>query len=417
MASSVGPATPLVQDSPPALRDFLKWGKPTKPGTRRQGQGNAAVGCDRNGERGQGQDSGIRERECPYARHRSCRTRIASPYRLSSAITSVPLFFPSFRKTAEVPLLFLKGTVKRMTQNQEAVCGQLKLVQGTIMVQWESGRRSENVDDRRSMGPRGVAMGGIGTVVMLIVVFLVSGGDLGQVLRFFLANQGQIVQKQPANQAPNPEDDEMAEFAKVILADTEDVWTKLFAEMGRDYPKPTMVLYRNQVQSGCGNASSAAGPFYCPADQRLYLDLSFFEELDRRFGAPGDFARAYVIAHEVAHHVQNQLGLMDRRKELVGRGMSENEFSVRLELQADFLAGVWAHHAQDERKILDPGDIDEGLRAAAAIGDDTLQKKSQGYVVKESFTHGSSAQRVRWFKKGFETGDIRQGDTFGTDNL
>lgn len=293
----------------------------------------------------------------------------------------------------------------------------MKLVQGTIMVQWESGRRSENVDDRRSMGPRGVAMGGIGTVVMLIVVFLVSGGDLGQVLRFFLANQGQIVQQQPANQAPNPEDDEMAEFAKVILADTEDVWTKLFAEMGRDYPKPTMVLYRNQVQSGCGNASSAAGPFYCPADQRLYLDLSFFEELDRRFGAPGDFARAYVIAHEVGHHVQNQLGMMERRKELVGRGMSENEFSVRLELQADFLAGVWAHHAQDERKILDPGDIDEGLRAAAAIGDDTLQKKSQGYVVKESFTHGSSTQRVRWFKKGFETGDIRQGDTFGTDNL
>lgn len=285
------------------------------------------------------------------------------------------------------------------------------------MVRWESGRRSENVEDRRSMGPRGMAMGGAGTIIMLVVVFLVSGGDLGQVLRFFLANQGQMAQQQPANQAPDPEEDEMADFASVILADTEDVWTKQFAQMGRDYVPVPMVLYRNQVQSGCGNASSAAGPFYCPADQKLYLDLSFYEELDRRFGAPGDFARAYVIAHEVGHHVQNLLGMMDKRRELVGRQMTENEFSVRLELQADFLAGVWAHYAQDERQILDPGDIDEGLRAAAAIGDDTLQKKAQGYIVKESFTHGSSAQRVRWFKKGFETGDIRQGDTFTTDDL
>jgi len=285
------------------------------------------------------------------------------------------------------------------------------------MVRWESGRRSENVEDRRSMGPRGMAMGGAGTIIMLVVVFLVSGGDLGQVLRFFLANQGQMALQQPANQAPDPEEDEMADFASVILADTEDVWTKQFAQMGRDYVPVPMVLYRNQVQSGCGNASSAAGPFYCPADQKLYLDLSFYEELDRRFGAPGDFARAYVIAHEVGHHVQNLLGMMDKRRELVGRQMTENEFSVRLELQADFLAGVWAHYAQDERQILDPGDIDEGLRAAAAIGDDTLQKKAQGYIVKESFTHGSSAQRVRWFKKGFETGDIRQGDTFTTDDL
>jgi len=283
------------------------------------------------------------------------------------------------------------------------------------MIQWESGRRSENVDDRRSMGPRGVAMGGVGTIVMMVIIYFVSGGDLGQVLRFFLANQGQAVQQQ-ANQQPNPQDDQLADFASVILADTEDVWTVQFQKMGREYRPTEMVLYRNQVQSGCGNASSAAGPFYCPADQKLYLDLSFYEELDRRFGAPGDFARAYVIAHEVGHHVQNLLGMMDQRQEMLRR-MSENEFSVRLELQADFLAGVWAHYAQVERNILEPGDIEEGLRAASAIGDDTLQKKSQGYVVKESFTHGSSAQRVRWFKKGFETGDLRQGDTFSAKDL
>lgn len=262
-------------------------------------------------------------------------------------------------------------------------------------------------------------MGGMETILMMVIIYFVSGGDLGQVLRFFLANQGQIVQQQPGRQGnppPDAEDNKMADFASVILADTEDVWTSIFADMGRQYIPVPMVLYRNQVQSGCGNASSAAGPFYCPADRKLYLDLSFYEELDRRFGAPGDFARAYVVAHEVGHHVQNLLGIMQKRESMM-RQMSENEFSVRLELQADFLAGVWAHHAQDERNILEPGDIDEGLRAAAAIGDDTLQKKSQGYVVKESFTHGTSAQRVRWFKKGYESGDIRDGDTFSARDL
>ncbi|WP_437231158.1 KPN_02809 family neutral zinc metallopeptidase [Planctomicrobium sp. SH661] len=279
-------------------------------------------------------------------------------------------------------------------------------------MRWESGRRSGNVEDRRAMSPRGVAMGGMGTVIMMILIYFLSGGDLGQVLQFFLANQGQAVQQQPgANRPPDPEEEEMAEFAKVILGDTEDVWTKIFAQAGGRYPPTPMVLYRGRVQSGCGTASSAAGPFYCPADQKVYLDLSFYEELDRRFGAPGDFARAYVIAHEVGHHVQNVLGTMKKRESLRGR-MNENEFSVRLELQADFLAGVWAHHAQIDRQILEPGDIDEGLRAAAAIGDDALQKKAQGYVVPDSFTHGTSAQRARWFKKGFETGDINQGDTF-----
>jgi predicted metalloprotease len=249
----------------------------------------------------------------------------------------------------------------------------------------------------------------------LILVFIFSGGDLGQVLRFFVANQlgNQQVQRQAP---PGPKDDQLADFASVILADTEDVWTQIFAQQGKQYVPCTMVLYRQRVQSGCGNASAAAGPFYCPVDQKVYLDLSFYEELDQRFGAPGDFARAYVIAHEVGHHVQNLLGTMGRKDELLRR-MSENEFSVRLELQADFLAGVWAHHAQVDRKILEPGDLEEGLNAAAAIGDDTLQKRSQGYVVEDSFTHGTSAQRVRWFKKGFDSGDLRQGDTFNARDL
>jgi predicted metalloprotease len=283
------------------------------------------------------------------------------------------------------------------------------------MVRWQSGRRSDNVDDRRSLQPRGLAMGGGGTIILLLMVFIFSGGDLGQVLRFFLANQigNQQVQRQAP---PGPEDDQLADFAKVILGDTEDVWKQVFSQQGRQYEPCTMVLYRQRVQSGCGNASAAAGPFYCPLDQKVYLDLSFYEELARRFGAPGDFARAYVIAHEVGHHVQNLLGIMDRKDELLRR-MSENEFSVRLELQADFLAGVWAHHAQVDRKILEPGDLEEGLNAAAAIGDDTLQKRSQGYVVQDSFTHGTSAQRVRWFKKGFDTGDIQQGDTFSARDL
>jgi len=284
------------------------------------------------------------------------------------------------------------------------------------MVRWESGRRSDNVEDRRSATPaRGIALGGGGTILMLIVVFLVSGGDLGQVLKFFLANQGQVARQQAPRQ-PDPQEDEQAEFASVILADTEDVWKKIFAQQGERYQPAPMVLYRDRVTSGCGPASSAAGPFYCPADRKVYLDLSFYEELDRRFGAPGDFARAYVIAHEVGHHVQNLMGVMDTRREMT-RHMSENEFSVRLELQADFLAGVWAHHAQVDRKILEEGDIEEGIRAAAAIGDDALQKKSQGYVVPESFTHGSSEQRVRWFKKGLKSGDLSQGDTFRAKEL
>ncbi|SFI38969.1 KPN_02809 family neutral zinc metallopeptidase [Planctomicrobium piriforme] len=284
------------------------------------------------------------------------------------------------------------------------------------MVRWESGRRSDNVEDVRSRGPGGrVALGGGGTIIMLILVFIFSGGDLGQVLRFFLANQGNVQQQQAPAQ-PDPEEDQQAEFASVILADTEDVWTEQFAKLGKQYRPTPMVLYRGQVRTGCGVGSASAGPFYCPVDQKVYLDLTFYEELDRRFGAPGDFARAYVIAHEVGHHVQNLLGIMDTREQMLQQ-MSENEFSVRLELQADFLAGVWAHYANIDRHILEPGDLEEGLRAASAIGDDTLQKRSQGYVVEDSFTHGSSAQRMKWFKKGYETGDLRQGDTFRAKDL
>ncbi len=215
------------------------------------------------------------------------------------------------------------------------------------------------------------------------------------------------------------EEQRLGEFVSVVLADTEDVWNKLFAENGRRYVEPKMVLFSQSVQSGCGGASAAMGPFYCPPDQRVYIDLGFYRELQTRFRSPGDFAQAYVIAHEVGHHVQNLLGISDKVHAARSRVNERdyNELSVRLELQADFYAGVWAHHAQKYRKILEPGDIEEALRAASAIGDDNIQKQSQGYVVPDSFTHGTGEQRVRWFKLGFETGDMKKGDTFNADRL
>jgi predicted metalloprotease len=206
----------------------------------------------------------------------------------------------------------------------------------------------------------------------------------------------------------------MGKFVAVVLADTEDVWNKQFQDMRRQYREPKLILFTGRVQSACGHASAASGPFYCPADQHVYIDLAFYRELKERFKAPGDFAQAYVIAHEVGHHVQRLMGTTERIDSMRGR-VSEAEYnrlSVRLELQADFYAGVWAHHAQKVKRILEPGDVEEALRAAAAIGDDRLQKQSQGYVVPDSFTHGTSEQRVRWFRRGFETGDLRQGDTF-----
>jgi predicted metalloprotease len=264
-------------------------------------------------------------------------------------------------------------------------------------------------------GGGGMAIGGgLGTIV-LVLVALFFGVDPRALLEQAPQTTPQTAPSQPGARPS----DEGGQFVSAVLGSTEDVWRQVFPQQaGRPYREPTLVLFENRVQSACGGASAAVGPFYCPADQKVYLDLSFFRELSARFGAPGDFAAAYVVAHEVGHHIQNQLGLTRRVDAARGR-VSEREYndlSVRLELQADFLAGVWAHHAQ-RSDLLDPGDIEEAMRAAEAIGDDKLQQQGQGYVVPDSFTHGSSAQRARWFRRGYETGDIRQGDTFSAPSL
>jgi len=262
------------------------------------------------------------------------------------------------------------------------------------------------------MSPGRMAVGGgLGSIIMVVIALLMGVNPMA------LLQQGQVGPQGPG--AVDPQDEERAAFVKVVLADTEDVWNKLFNQMGQTYEEPKLVLFRGQVESACGMADSAVGPFYCPADHKVYVDLEFFQELQQRFGAPGDFAQAYVIAHEVGHHVQNLLGTSDRVHNQRER-LSKTEFnklSVRLELQADFLAGVWAHHAQQMRNILEEGDIEEAMRAAQAIGDDRLQRQAQGYVVPDSFTHGTSEQRARWFRRGFQTGDIRRGDTFSEESL
>lgn len=279
---------------------------------------------------------------------------------------------------------------------------------------WQGRRGSSNVDDRRGIGGPVAVGGGIIGVIALVLNFLMGGNvDPSQIPGIGGGGGRQLSADQQAAE------DQRAQFAKVVLADTEDVWNELFRRAGQQYAEPRMVLFRNAVQSGCGQASSASGPFYCPADQQVYIDLSFYEDLQSRFNAPGDFAMAYVIAHEVGHHIQYLQGTSDQMARL-RRQVSEeeyNQYSVRLELQADFYAGVWAHHAQRTKNILEAGDIEEALNAANAIGDDRLQKQSQGYVVPESFTHGTSAQRMYWFRKGFETGDISQGDTFNATRL
>lgn len=273
-------------------------------------------------------------------------------------------------------------------------------------MRWQGRRESDNVEDRRGMGGGTIVGGGLGVLVLGLIVYLL-GGDPSQ-----LINQG--TQSAPANEQVIAAQEESAKFVKVVLADTEDVWNKLFQQNEKQYQEPHLVLFNGSVQSGCGGASSATGPFYCPMDQRVYIDLSFYDELQQRFQAPGDFAMAYVVAHEVGHHVQNLLGISGKVQAARERASEEqsNALSVRLELQADFLAGVWAHHAQKMKNILESGDIEEALNAANAIGDDNLQKQAQGYIVPESFTHGTSQQRMYWFKKGFETGDMNQGDTF-----
>ena len=278
-------------------------------------------------------------------------------------------------------------------------------------MRWQSGRRSGNVEDRRGRGVGGrvAAGGGLATLVVLAVALL-TGTDPQDVAD--LVAGPQMSTEAPAG--PPPADDEQAQFVSVVLADTEDTWNALLPELGRPYQEPTLVLFSDMVGSACGTASSAVGPFYCPPDGTVYLDMSFFRDLDERFGAPGDFARAYVVAHEVGHHVQNLLGIageVSARRQRVS-GAESNRLSMRMELQADCFAGVWGHLAESRRDLLEAGDVEEGLRAAAAIGDDRLQRQTQGQVVPESFTHGSSEQRVTWFRRGLETGDPAACDTF-----
>jgi len=282
-------------------------------------------------------------------------------------------------------------------------------------MRWTSGRQSDNVEDQRGSRVPLVAGGGIGSIV-LVLLALYFGIDPSVVL------QGQPPAQQTTQQAPAASSrggDEIRDFVSVVLADTEDTWREIFRRMNREYIDPKLVLFSGSVQSACGMAGAAVGPFYCPGDHKLYLDTSFFRDLRDRFGAPGDFAQAYVIAHEVGHHVQTLLGISDKVQN-ARRGADRtqaNALSVRLELQADCFAGVWAKNADKTRHILEEGDVDEALGAATAIGDDRLQKQSQGRVVPESFTHGSSAQRVRWFQRGFESGEVRQCDTFAADRV
>ena len=266
------------------------------------------------------------------------------------------------------------------------------------------GRRSTNISDRRGMGPA-VAGGGIG-VLVLTVIGLLFGVDPRALIQ-----AGGSAPTTEQQGTPGTPTDAAGDAAAGMLGSTEDAWNAIFAQSGQDYPEPTLVLFEGAVQSACGFAQAAMGPFYCPQDQQVYIDLSFFRELSERFGAPGDFAQAYVVAHEVGHHVQNILGVFD-----ANRGRRDNETSVRQELQADCLAGVWAHHARQAGQ-LEAGDIEEALGAASAIGDDRLQRQAQGFVVPESFTHGSSEQRVRWFREGYDSGSVNRCDTFSGSAL
>jgi predicted metalloprotease len=284
-------------------------------------------------------------------------------------------------------------------------------------MKWKGRQGSRNVEDRRGSGGGGgrlAAGGGIGgLLIVLLVAFL--GGDPGVLLNELGAGTATQSSEPYAETA---QEQELADFVSVVLADTEYVWSEVFAERGMEYAEPTLVLFNGSVESACGTAGAAVGPFYCPGDQKLYIDLSFYDELQQQFRAPGDFAMAYVIAHEVGHHVQNLLGVMKEVQPLRNQ-LSEEEYNklqVKLELQADYYAGVWAHHAQG-MDLLEEGDLEEALTAASAVGDDTIQKRSRGYAVPESFTHGTSEQRKRWFYKGFDSGTIEGGDTFNASGL
>ena len=295
-------------------------------------------------------------------------------------------------------------------------------------MKWEGGRESDNVEDRRDGGGggggggmgRGIAGGGIG-VVLIAVVAMFLGVDPSMILGL-LGGGGQQAPAPASQQAPAqrpPQGDQMAKFVSVVLADTEDTWSGLFKQSGSQYRVPKLVLFRGSVHSACGKAQAAVGPFYCPGDEKVYIDLAFFDDLQRRFQAPGEFARAYVIAHEVGHHVQNLLGIagkVDAQRQRVSE-TEYNKLSVRMELQADCLAGIWAHHANRTRHILEGGDVEAAMAAATAIGDDRLQQQARGYVSPESFTHGTSTQRVRWFRRGLDSGQINQCNTFQARDL
>ena len=281
-------------------------------------------------------------------------------------------------------------------------------------MKWIGRRQSGNVEDRRGISGKSIAgIGGVGGIIIAII-FALMGGDTSQIFN--------ALENSTQEQGTSPSEaryDSLAQFTAVVLADTEDVWDSLFTGMGETYVKPTLVLFTNSVESACGNASSSVGPFYCSGDSKVYIDLAFLEELQGKIEAEGDFAQAYIIAHEVGHHVQNLLGILDK-VHAKKSSLSESEYndlSVRLELQADFLSGVWAHYAQKMKSILETGDIEEAMNASAAVGDDNIQMKSQGYVVPDAFTHGTSKQRTKWFMLGFNSGDLANGDTFGATVL
>ncbi|MFZ5797763.1 MAG: KPN_02809 family neutral zinc metallopeptidase [Desulfobulbaceae bacterium] len=285
-------------------------------------------------------------------------------------------------------------------------------------MRWESGRRSSNIEDRRGMKMPGGFKGGGIVIILLALIGMYFGIDPSIILNLG-GQMGGDQSSSSSDYIPTPEENRLAEFVAVVLADTEDTWHQQFQRMGREYVEPTLVLFSGNVQSACGFAQAAMGPFYCPGDRKVYIDLSFYQDLKEKMNAPGDFAQAYVIAHEVGHHVQNLLGISDQVHAARSRVTETeyNQLSVRLELQADCLAGVWAHHADRSRQVVEPGDIDEALHAASQIGDDRLQQQSRGYVTPDSFTHGSSAQRTRWFRQGFAGGELGGCDTFATEQL
>ena len=285
---------------------------------------------------------------------------------------------------------------------------------------WQKGRSSDNVvQDTGGGGPRRFGGGGLGLggIVVVVIVGLLFGKNPAEILQLLGGMSGENGGQPTQQQVAPAGNDEQTLFVRKVLGSTEDVWGEVFQAGGKQYPAPTLVLFHGAVQSACGAASAAMGPFYCPGDRQVYLDLDFFEEMQQRFHAAGDFARAYVIAHEVGHHVQNLLGIMDQVEDAARRGtpmQGAGGLSVRQELQADCFAGIWANHAQQQLNWLEPGDVEAALNAANRIGDDTLQKQSRGYAVPDSFTHGTSAERVRWFKSGFASGDLKSCDTFDT---